>query len=108
MNYSLDKYTTHVKGENRGNIVMFTLNSCPWCRKTKQLLNTIGVEYSYVDIDCAAREDRQRLMETLEKWNPACIFPTVVINKDQCISGHNQFRIREALEKHQSTVDKEN
>ncbi len=97
INSSLTKYMKHVKGENRGNILVFSLSGCAWCRKTKQLLNDMDVEYSYIDADLVKKEDRQELMETLEDWNPACIFPTVVIDNHTCIIGVDESTLREAL-----------
>lgn len=104
MDNSLDKYIIHVEGENRGNIVMFTLSNCAWCRRAKQLLDELGVEYYYVDVDLAERKGRQKLMKTLERWNPACIFPTVVIDKNVCIGGYYESKIRKALEKRNAIV----
>lgn len=94
----LNKYMNHVKGEKRGDILVFSLSRCAWCRKTKQLLNDMGVEYTYIDADLVKKEDRQKLMETLEEWNPACIFPTVVINHCTCIMGTDESTLKEVLE----------
>ena len=98
----LDKYITHVEGEYKGEIVLFSLSNCARCKKTKETLNQMGVEYYYIDVDGADQEDRQKLMETVEKWNPACIFPTVVINKT-CISGEPP-QISRMLEEYCSPV----
>jgi glutaredoxin-like protein NrdH len=35
----------HVAGKNAGDIKVYALSTCPWCKKTKQLLNDFGVEY---------------------------------------------------------------
>lgn len=95
MNNNLNKYLNHVEGENRGHILVYALSKCAWCRRTKQLLKTMGVEYYYIDYDLVREEDRQKLMEAVEKWNPACIFPTVVID-GECIRS-DETRIREVL-----------
>ena len=107
MNSRLTKYITHVKGERRGDILVFSLSRCAWCRKTKQLLNTMGVAYTYIDADLVKKEDRRKLMETLEKWNPACIFPTVVINHHICIMGTDEPTLKEVLESPQLAVIKD-
>jgi len=39
----------HVQGKNVGHIMLYALSTCPWCRKTKQLLSDLGVDYYYVD-----------------------------------------------------------
>jgi glutaredoxin len=99
MNQNLDKYITHIQGEYKGEIILFSLSNCARCNKVKKALNEMGVEYYYIDIDHADQKDRPRLMETVEKWNPACIFPTVVINKTTCITG-DPSRITESLEEY--------
>jgi glutaredoxin-like protein NrdH len=96
VNKDLNEYVNHVEGENRGHVLVYALSSCAWCRKAKNLLDSMGVEYYYIDADRVEEKDRQRLMETVEKWNPSCIFPTVVINEDTCISG-DELRMREIL-----------
>ena len=32
----------HVKGENKGNIVLFALSTCGWCNKTRKLIEELG------------------------------------------------------------------
>lgn len=102
MDKDLNKYVTHVEGENKGHVFVYALSNCAWCKKTKQLLDTMGVEYSYIDADLVERKDRQKLMETVEKWNPACIFPTVVIN-NTCISGSDEYTIKTMLKQQHAT-----
>lgn len=104
MNSGLNKYVKHVKGEKRGNILVFSLSGCAWCKRTKHLLDEMGVDYSYVDADLVRREDRQELMETLENWNPACIFPTVVIDNHTCIIGVDESTLRDVLESPQLVI----
>ena len=38
----------HVKGENKGKITLYALSTCGWCKKTKKLLDDLGVEYHYI------------------------------------------------------------
>ncbi len=87
----------HVKGKNKGNIVLYALSTCPWCRKTKKLLEDLGIEYSYVDVDLASEEDRKQLEKIIHKWNPRESFPTLVIDDKKCIIGFVENDIREAL-----------
>ena len=41
----------HVAGKNKGHIVLYALSTCPWCKKTKKLLEELGVEYYFDDVD---------------------------------------------------------
>jgi glutaredoxin-like protein NrdH len=87
----------HVKGKNSGNVMLYALSTCGWCRKTKGLLNDMGVEYSYTDVDQLQGEERDKVMETVRKWNPSCSFPTMVINNSKCIVGFKEDEIRNIL-----------
>jgi glutaredoxin len=86
----------HVKGENKGPIMLFALSTCGWCKKTKNLLNQLGVEYDYVDVDFLEGEERDGTMKELEGFNPRCTFPTLVVD-DKCIVGYKEEKIREVL-----------
>ena len=41
----------HVAGKNKGHIVLYALSTCPWCRKTKKLLEDLGVDNYFGDVD---------------------------------------------------------
>jgi glutaredoxin-like protein NrdH len=86
----------HVKGKNKGHIVMYALSTCGWCKKTKRLLNEMGVEYDYTDVDLLEGEKKAKAMEELERWNPRRSFPTLVIN-NECIVGYQEEKIKEAI-----------
>ncbi len=87
----------HVAGKNKGNIVIYALSTCPWCQKTKHLLNDLGIEYYFEDVDLASPADRKRIAAALKKWNPQESFPTIVINDARCIVGFKEQDIREAV-----------
>jgi len=87
---------THVAGKNKGSIILYALSTCVWCRKTKQLLNQLGVEYNYVDVDLLQGEEKTKATDEVKKLNPRCSFPTLSINA-QCIMGFDESRIQEAL-----------
>ena len=86
----------YVEGENKGKIMLYALSTCGWCRKTKELLNELGVKYEYIYVDLLGDEDKDIAMDEVKKWNPRCSFPTIVIN-DKCIVGFKEDEIREAL-----------
>ena len=88
-----------VSGEDRGKVVLFALSTCGWCKKTKKLLNDLGVAYSYVDVDQAEEDDKEEVVGQLRKWNPRSSFPTLVINDERCIVGFKEEEIKEAVKK---------
>ena len=88
----------HVGGENKGKIMLYALSTCGWCRKTKELLDELGVEYSYIYVDHLVGKEKEKTMDEVEKWNPRCSFPTLIINDNNCIVGFKEDEIKEVLE----------
>jgi glutaredoxin-like protein NrdH len=86
----------HVEGKNKGHIMMYALSTCGWCKKTKRLLNEMGVEYDYTDVDLLEGEKKAETIKEMERWNPRRSFPTLVIN-DECIVGYKEDEIKEAI-----------
>lgn len=86
----------HVAGKNKGRIILYALSTCIWCRKTKELLDQLGVAYDYVHLDELQGEEKTKTTEAVKAVNPRCSFPTLVIN-DTCIVGYHEDQIREAL-----------
>jgi glutaredoxin-like protein NrdH len=86
-----------VPGENKGQIKLFALSTCVWCRRTKQLLDNLGVEYQFIDVDLLEGTQRSEATEELKRLNPRCSFPTVAIN-GMCIVGFDEQKIQEALQ----------
>ncbi len=87
----------HVDGENKGKVVLFALSTCGWCKKTRMLLEDLGTEYDYIYVDLLQGEERQEVVQQLEKWNPQRSFPTMVINNEETIVGFNEDKVREIL-----------
>ncbi len=87
----------HIPGKNAGHIMLYALSTCIWCRKTKQLLDELGVEYHYEYVDHLQGKKREATMKVVKHWNPSRSFPTLVINDEKCIVGYKEDEIREAV-----------
>lgn len=87
---------THVAGKNKGQIMLYALSTCVWCKKTKQLLDQLGVEYDFVEVDLLEGKERTEATDEVKKLNPRCSFPTLSIN-GQCIVGYDEQKIKEAM-----------
>jgi glutaredoxin len=87
----------NVEGTVKGQVTLYALSTCGWCKKTKGLLNELGVAYSYTDVDTLTGAEREGVMDEVRKWNPACSFPTLVINGSSCIVGFQEDEIRNLL-----------
>jgi len=87
----------HVSGKKAGKIILYALSTCPWCAKAKKLLGDLGVDYFYTDVDQAPDAEKEALLDAIRKWNPACSFPTIVVDDHKCIVGFRENEIREAV-----------
>lgn len=87
----------HIEGEKKGDVRLYALSTCIWCRKTRELLKELGVDYYKVEVDLLGSEEKDEAMEEIKKWNPDRSFPTLVIDGQQCIVGYKPDDIRAAL-----------
>jgi len=88
-----------VSGErDNKNVKVFTISTCGWCKKVKNLLKSLDVEYEYVDIDQVEGEEKKKIREELKKYNSKMSCPTLVIDEgEEIIIGFKKDKIREAL-----------
>jgi len=86
-----------VSGQDFGDILLYALSTCVWCKRTKALLEQLGIAYCYVDVDLVPPSEREEVMRGMERWNPQRNFPTLVIDHRTAIVGFQPERIREVL-----------
>lgn len=89
----------HVPGEDRGEIMLYTLSTCVWCKKMKGWLDKKGYAYSYVDVDRETGSEKKAVMKEVERWNPLCSFPTVVVDQKECFVGFKPDKLQELIGK---------
>ena len=90
---------THVEGKNAGKVMLYALSTCVWCKKTRALLEDLGVEFDYVYVDLLSGDDEAVAEKEIMKHNPDGAMPTLVINDEKCIVGFKESEIRETLGK---------
>jgi glutaredoxin-like protein NrdH len=86
----------HVAGRNAGKVMLYALSTCVWCRKTRLLLEELGVAFDYEYVDLLRGEERTRAMDAVRKVNPSQNYPTLLVN-GKCIVGFLEKDIREVL-----------
>jgi len=89
---------TEIDGEPKGDVKLFALSTCVWCRRTKRLLDSLGIGYRYIFMDLLDRETRDEVEKDVRRYNPRCSFPTLVIDDKRTIVGFQEEEIREAFE----------
>ena len=75
---------------------LYTLSTCPWCRKAKAFLDDKGVDYSYIDYDLADEVVQARIQEEMLARH-AGAFPFAMIG-DDFIVGYNPEAYARLLE----------
>lgn len=89
---------SHVDGMNKGNITLYALSTCVWCKKTKKLLTELGIAYDYVFVDLLDNIEREEAKKEVEKWNPRGSFPTIVVDNTRSIVGYDIQKMKELLD----------
>jgi glutaredoxin len=88
---------TRVEGNDKGAVRLFALSTCGWCRRTRQMLDSLGICYDYVYVDLLSSNEQDEAMDEMRRWNPTCSFPTIVVDGRDVIKGFDEARIRELL-----------
>lgn len=87
----------HVKGKDKGNVVLFALSTCVWCKKTKRLLENLGVDYHYVDVDLLEENEKQKVVKEVKRWCKKISYPLLVVKNKKSIQGYEEERIIKEL-----------
>ncbi len=78
-------------------VFIYTLSTCGWCKRTKELLREKGVAYEYLDVDTCQGEERKTAIEDLKRRNAPLGFPVIIIDDNTMISGYKPDEITGAL-----------
>jgi glutaredoxin len=87
-----------VEGKRRDHhVLMYTISTCGWCKKTKQLMKDKNVEHEYIDVDKVDREERDRIHKDIQRRGGRLSFPTIIIDDTILITGFRPDEIKKAL-----------
>ena len=78
-------------------ITLYALSTCIWCRKTRRLLDSLGIDYRLIEVDLLSSAEQQEAGNEVRRWNPACNYPVLVIHAERAILGYREDEIRKAL-----------
>ncbi|HTS06193.1 MAG TPA: glutaredoxin family protein [Candidatus Eisenbacteria bacterium] len=74
---------------------LYTLSTCPWCRKAKQFFAERNIPFTYVDYDLADEATQKRILQELDAAG-ATGLPFVRIG-DKVIAGYQPELYSKAL-----------
>ena len=86
-----------VEGKDVGDVRLFTMSTCAWCDKMKELLSENGVKYHYIDLDVVDGQERDQTVEYLNSIYPKWGFPCLLFDEKVLILGYREGDIRETL-----------
>jgi glutaredoxin len=76
-------------------VTLYTLSTCPWCRKAKKYFGDRNIPFAYIDYDLADDATQERISRELDAAG-ATGFPFVKIG-DEVISGYQPEAYSRAL-----------
>ncbi len=77
-------------------VSMYTLSTCPWCRKTKKFFRDRNIPFDYVDYDLAGEDEQEKISRDMMKYTGHIAFPFVRVG-DQVVIGYNPEKYDEML-----------
>ena len=77
-------------------IKLYSLSTCPWCKKVKLLLDRKKVLYELIEVDLAEGEALKQALAEVEKLTGKRSFPVTVIGKT-VIQGYKEDEIEREL-----------
>jgi glutaredoxin len=75
---------------------MYTLSTCPWCRKAKQFLEKKSVLFEFIDYDLVDESEQSRIQDDMLKHSDSAGFPYIKIN-GEIVIGYNPDKYEELL-----------
>lgn len=78
-------------------VKVYTLSTCPWCKKVKKFLDEKKVQYVCIEVDTISGEDQDNALKEVMDLTGSRNFPVTVIN-DVVIRGYQPEKITEALQ----------
>lgn len=77
-------------------ILMYTLSTCPHCRKAKKFFKDRNIPFEFIDYDLAEKEDQKRMSEEMLRVAGGTSTPFVKIG-DDVVVGYNPKKYSELL-----------
>ncbi len=80
----------------RRKIKLYSLSTCPVCKKVKEFLKNNNIEYEMIEVDTLEGGEQWVALKELKKINPQETFPTLVVEK--AVVGFDEENLKKILE----------
>jgi glutaredoxin len=82
---------------NEHDVLFYGLSTCVWCKRTRQFLEELGVQFDFVYVDLLQGDDRKNSIAEVRRWNRAGSFPTVIVDKERAVVGFRKDDLKTVL-----------
>lgn len=77
-------------------VLMYTISTCPVCRKTKEFFRARGIPFDFIDYDLASESEQNKIAAEMMKGTGNIGFPFVRID-DVVVIGFSPERFEQLL-----------
>lgn len=81
--------------QQKKRVTLYSLSTCPTCKKVRQFLENRQVEFSHTEVDLLDGGEQWLASKEVKRHNPAGTYPTLIV--EEVITGFDEPRIRKAL-----------
>lgn len=85
-------------------VTLYSLSTCPVCKRVKKFLDDHGVAYTEIEVDTLDSAEQWVMTKELGKHNPQASYPTVVI--EEVIKGYDAAALTAKLLEGQGTPER--
>jgi len=76
--------------------MVYTLSTCPWCRKAKQWFTAEDVDFEYVDVDLLPDDESDQVAREIYDYSGSRAYPVARIGESWVV-GYRPERYAELL-----------
>jgi len=76
-------------------VTLYTLSTCPTCKKVRKFLDDKGIAYTVIEVDSLGDSEQWAATRELSRHNPQASYPTVLI--EDVIVGYDIDALTEKL-----------
>jgi glutaredoxin-like protein NrdH len=83
-------------GEQKKKVRLYSLSTCPTCKRVKKFLDEHGIQYELTEVDLLDSGEQWIASKEIKKYNPAATYPTLIV--EEIVLGFDEEGIKKALE----------
>lgn len=76
-------------------VTIYSLSTCPVCRKVKNFLDENGIVYTLIEVDTLEGSEQWAATKELSRHNPGASYPTIIV--EEVIAGYDIGALRAKL-----------